>query len=302
MLDGAFGSKFAVFETLAAATPLIFTGLAIAVAFSAKLYNIGGEGQFYAGAIVATFIGTGAVEGWPPIVVIGLMIIAGALAGGALLLGPAFLKVKLGVDEVVTTLLLNFIMLQAAVYLVTGPLRHPYAPAVSIDIKESAMLPLLGDVTRLHWGFFIAIAAAVIVWLLMQRSTLGYEIKAVGFSDKASRFAGIGITRTIVLTALVSGGLAGLAGVIQLCGLEHHLSANLSQNCGYAGIVVALMARMHPIGVIASGIFFAAIAMGSDNMSRSFGVPTYLSDVVQAVALLLMLATLLLVEYRPRKG
>jgi len=301
MLKGALGSKFAVTETLTRATPLIFTGLAAAVAFRAKLWNIGGEGQLYIGAVVATWLGAGSLE-LPSYFMIPYLFIAGALAGGLLLLIPTLLKTKLQVDEVVTTLLLNFIVLLFVNWLVFGPWKDPMAMGwpQAAPVVDSALLPQLLARTRLHLGFILALASAVGVWWFMRATTWGFEIRAVGASPKASRFAGMPVNAAIVRTALLSGGLAAMAGVSELCGVKEYLTLDLSPGFGYSGIVVAMLAALHPLGVVASSIFVAVIYIGADSMSRAINISNYIADVITAVSLLAVLVSMFLAKYRIR--
>lgn len=298
---GALGSKLAVLETLNRATPLIFTGLAVAVAFRAKLWNIGAEAQLYAGAIVAVVLGTGAL-GSP--LVLPVSALAAMLAGAVLLLGPVLLKTKAGVDEVVTTLLLNFIMLLFVSYLLEGPMKDPSGmgwPKSPALISE-ARLPRIVEGLRLHWGFALAILAAIIVWVIQTRTTLGFEIRAVGQSPEAARFAGMPVNAVLVKTALLSGGLAALAGWSEVAGLKGHLSSDLSPGFGYTGIIVAMLALLHPLGVVVTAIFVAGIFVGSDAMSRAAGVPTYIADMLMATALLFMVLAILLTRVRVVRG
>ena len=300
-IKGSTGTRFAFSETLTRAVPLIFTGLAAAVAFRAKLWNIGAEGQLYAGACMATLLGTGLVD-LPAWAMVPFLFLAGGLAGGALLIGPTLLKNKLAVDEVVTTLLLNFIVLLFVNWLVFGPWKDPMAmgwPQARPVVDSAALGPLLAK-TRLHWGFIIACGVAVLVWLLMRYTTWGYEIRAVGHNQKAATFAGIPVNRVIIRTALLSGGLAGFAGVSELCGLKGYLTLDLSPGFGYSGIVVAMLAGLHPLGVMLSALFIAMLSIGADSMSRSLNISNYIADVATAVALLAVLVSMLLTRYRVR--
>ncbi len=301
IVTGALGSKLAVLETLNRSTPLIFTGLAIAVAFRAKLWNIGAEAQLYAGAIVAVVLGTGAI---PSPLVLPFSAMAAMIAGAALLLGPVLLKTRLGVDEVVTTLLLNFIMLLFVSYLLEGPMKDPMGmgwPKSSALIPE-ARLPRIAEGLRLHWGFALALIAAVIVWVIQTRTTLGFEIRAVGQNPSAARFAGMPVNAVLIKTALLSGGLAALAGWSEVAGLKGHLSSDLSPGFGYTGIIVAMLALLHPLGVILTAVFVAGIFVGSDAMSRAAGVPTYIADMLMATALLFMVLAILLTRMRVVRG
>jgi general nucleoside transport system permease protein len=299
MLKGALGSRFALSETLSRATPLMFTGLGVAIAFRARFWNIGAEGQLYAGAIAATLVGTGLIT-LPPFLMIPLIFIVGFFLGGVLLLLPALLKTQIQVDEVVTTLLLNFIVLLVVSYLVEGPLKDPSALGwpQAVPMIDQATLPKLSG--RTHLGLIVAIVSAIGVWVLNSRSVLGYRMKAIGANIHASRFAGIPINRVILATALLSGGLAGMGGVSEVAGLKGYLSLDLSPGFGYTGIIVAMLAQLHPIGVLASAIFIAAIYVGADAMSRSANLPSYLADVIVSTSLLCMLVSILLTRYRLR--
>lgn len=301
LLKGSLGGKFAISETLTRATPLIFTGLAAALAFRAKLWNIGAEGQLYAGACVATWLGTGIVD-LPAPLMIPFLFITGALAGGLLLLGPTLMKNRLGVDEVVTTLLLNFIVLLFVNWLVFGPWKDPMAMGwpQAEPVVDSAVLGAMLPKTRLHWGFAIALAAALICWIVIRFTSWGYEIRAVGLNNRASSFAGIPVNRVIVRTALISGGLAGFAGVSELCGLKGYLTLDLSPGFGYSGIVVAMLAALHPLGVVLSAIFVATVSIGADSMSRSLNISNYIADVATAISLLAVLFSMFITNYRLR--
>ena len=299
MVKGALGSRFAISETLSRATPLMFTGLGVAIAFRARFWNIGAEGQLYAGAIAATLVGTGLIT-LPPFLLIPLIFMAGFLLGGLLLLLPALLKTQIQVDEVVTTLLLNFIVLLVVSYLVEGPLKDPSALGwpQAVPMIDQATLPKLSG--RTHLGLIVAMLSAIGVWVLNSRSVVGYRMKAIGANIHASRFAGIPINRVILATALLSGGLAGIGGVSEVAGLKGYLSLDLSPGFGYTGIIVAMLAQLHPIGVLASAVFIAAIYVGADAMSRSANLPSYLADVMVSTALLCMLVSILLTRYRLR--
>lgn len=298
---GAAGSQFALLETLTRATPLIFTGLAVAVAFRAKLWNIGAEAQLYAGAVLTVVLGTGALP-LPAFLLIPLIMIAAMTAGALLLLGPALLKTRLGVDEVVTTLLLNFIMLLVVSMLLEGVLKDPMGlgwPQSERVIAE-AKLPRIVQGKRLHYGFVIAIVSALIVWVVMKKTALGYEMRAVGHNPEAARFAGIPVNTVLAKTALLSGGLAALAGFSEVSGLKGNLTLDLSPGFGYTGIVVAMLAMLNPLGVVAAAIFVAGIFVGADAMSRTAEVPSYIANVMTATALLTMVTAIMLTRYRIR--
>jgi simple sugar transport system permease protein len=306
LVQGAFGSTFALTETLTRAVPLILTGLAAAVAFRAHLYNIGAEGQLYAGALAAVAVGGlhgGTGLEWSPWVLFPLMMLAAALAGAVWLLGPALAKVKLGVDEVVTTLLLNFVMLLLVSALLDGPMKDPTAMGwpQSVALLGDLELAKLVPQTRLHTGLLWALALAVLVWGLMARTVTGFRIRAVGANARAAAFVGVPVTRTVVLVALLSGGLAGLAGAIEVAGRTSYLTLDMSPGYGYSGIVIAMLAGLNPLGVVAAAVFVAGVLVGADSMSRAVGVPTYLADVIVAISLLAVLVATLFAQYRVRR-
>lgn len=301
IVKGAVGSKFALLETLNRATPLIFTGLAVAVAFRAKLWNIGAEAQLYLGAVVTVLLGTGAL-GWPAPLLLPVLALAAALAGALTLLGPAWAKARLGVDEVVTTLLLNFIVLLFVSMLLEGPMKDPMGMGwpKSERLIAEARLPRIVEGLRLHWGFGLALIASVLVWLVQTRTTFGYAMRAVGQNARAARFAGIPVGAVTLGTALVSGSLAGLAGFSEVAGLKGNLTLDLSPGFGYTGIIVAMLALLHPLGVVVAALFVAGIFVGADSMSRAAGVPSYIADILLATALLLMVLALPLTRFRVR--
>ena len=301
LLKGAFGSAFALNETLTRSIPLIFTGLAAAVAFRAKFYNIGGEGQLYAGALAATYFGTGMIT-LPPVLMIPFLIIAGAIAGGLLLLVPVLLKTRMKVDEVVTTLLLNFVVLLLVGYLIEGPWKDPMSLGwpQAASIIDEGVLPALLAKGRLHFGLIIALAVAVSIWAMMRFSVLGYEIRAVGHNAGAAEFSGIKVRRTVVVTAMISGGLAGMAGVSETAGLKGYLTLDLSPGFGYTGIAVAMLAQLNALAVIPAAIFLSAVYVGADAMSRAVNIPTYIADVLVGASVLAVLCSVLLSQYRIR--
>lgn len=305
LLEGGFGSVFAWSETLTRAVPLIFTGLAAAVAFRARLYNIGAEGQLYAGALAAVAVGglhDGSGLDWPVWLLFPSMMLAAALAGALLLLGPALMKSRLGVDEVVTTLLLNFIVLLGVSALLDGPMKDPTAMGwpQSVALQDGLSLSQLWPQTRLHSGLIGACALAAGLWLVLKRARLGFDIRAVGANSRAAAFAGVPVTRTIVLVAMLSGALAGLGGAVEVAGRTGYLTLDMSPGYGYTGIVIAMLAALHPLGVVAAAIFTAGVLVGADSMSRAVGVPSAIADVIVATSLLAVLVASLLAQYRIR--
>ena len=303
LLKGGFGSVFALSETLTRAVPLILTGLAATVAFKARLFNIGAEGQLYAGALAAVALGGlhgGTGFEMSPWLLFPLMMLAAAAAGALLLLGPALLKTKLGVDEVVTTLLLNFIMLLAVSLMLDGPMKDPAAMGwpQSVALQSDLELSKLIAQTRLHTGLIGAAILAVALWALMKFTVLGFDIRALGANARAAAFAGVPVTRTVVLVALMSGALAGLAGAIEVAGRTGYVTLDMSPGYGYSGIVIAMLAALHPFSVLVASVFVAGVLVGADSMSRAVNVPTYIADVIVAASLISVLVATLFTQYR----
>ncbi|MCW5634839.1 MAG: ABC transporter permease [Rubrivivax sp.] len=311
IVAGGFGSLFAWSETLTRAVPLVLTGLAATVAFKARLYNIGAEGQLYGGAMAAVAMGSAlVVEGadgavalaLPPVPALVLVCAAAALAGALLLLGPAWLKAKLGVDEVVTTLLMNFVILLGVSALLDGPMKDPLAmgwpQSVALPGELELARPFQG--LRLHSGLAVAAVLAVALAVLFRHTVLGFRIRASGANTRAAAFAGVPALRTTLVVAVLSGGLAGLAGAIEVAGRTGYVTLDMSPGYGYSGIVIAMLAALHPLGVLAAAIFVAGVLVGADSMSRVVGVPTYIADVVVATSLIAVLVATMLAQYRVR--
>jgi len=305
LLQGGFGSVFALSETLTRAIPLMLTGLAAMVAFKSRLFNIGAEGQLYMGALAAVAVGglhNGTGLALHPAALFVLMMLAAALAGALLLLGPALMKARLGVDEVVTTLLLNFIVLLFVSLMLDGPMKDPTAMGwpQSVALMPELELSKLIAQTRVHTGLLWACALSVGLWALMKYTVLGFDIRAVGANARAAAFAGVSVTRTVILVAMLSGALAGLAGAIEVAGRTSYLTLDMSPGYGYTGIVIAMLAGLHPLGVMAASILVAGVLVGADSMSRAVGVPTFIADVIVATSLISVLVATLLTQYKVR--
>lgn len=297
---GALGTRFNLLETFVKASPLLMTGLAVAFAFRAKFWNIGAEGQLLAGALVATALGI-SLGGVPKPLVLPLVIVGGGLAGGLWAAIPALLKTKLKVDDVVSTLLLNYAMVHIMGALLFGPLQQPGSSwPRSSAIIAAAEYPILMARSRFHLGIPLAFIAVLVVWFINKKTTFGYQSRAVGVNTRAADFGGINTTRVILWTALISGGLAGLAGVGELCAIQRRLIMDISPGYGYSGIVIAMLGNLHPVGVLFSSLFFSVIIVGAQTMSRMTGVPTYIAEVIQGMALMVMLVFLLFTEYKIR--
>jgi ABC-type uncharacterized transport system permease subunit len=289
MIRGAAGSPYAFFsQTLLRATPLILIGLAVSFAFRSGALNIGAEGQFYAGAIAATWTGVHA-NGLPPVIAVSSVLGAGCCAGLAWGAVPAWLRARFGVLEVISTLLLNFVAESLVSWMVTGPMQEVRRAYPQSDpIALSAHLPLLTG--RLHLGFGIALLLALALWAFFAKTRLGFEFRAAGAGPRAAEtVAKIPVTRRLAQTLLVSGAIAGLAGAVEVSGVSFALFQNLSPGYGFTGIAVALLARLDPRGVVASGILFAALEAGAAGMQRDAGVPSVVVYVVEAVVIIAIL-------------
>ncbi|MDH6266220.1 ABC-type uncharacterized transport system permease subunit [Rhizobium sp. SG_E_25_P2] len=303
ILKGAYGSRLSATETLTRAAPLILTGLAAAVAFRARLWNIGGEGQLYLGAIAVAWMSSHLLGDLHPAVQIPLLLVFGAIAGMVLLLAPLWLRLRFSVDEVVTTLLLNFVAVLFVSMLIDTVLKDPMAFGwpQSQSVTDQAMLPKLLSRSRLHLGLVIAIALAFVLHFVQSRTVFGMQSRAAGLNPQGAVFAGVPLGRTLVIVACLSGGLAGLAGAIEVMGVKGYVTTDLSPGYGYSGIVVAMLANLNPLGVVLAGLFTATMFVGADGMSRSLGIPSYIADVIVALSLLTMLIAVFFTQYRIRR-
>jgi simple sugar transport system permease protein len=294
LAEGALGSTHGLSEVAVKTCPLLLTGIAVAIAFRAGLWNIGAEGQLLAGAVAMAWMGS-RITGLPAFVAIPLGL-ATSVAAGALWAGAAaFLRVKRNVSEVIGTIMLNFVAAGLVSYLVHGPLmeaagRYPQTDAVSLAMR----LPRFAPPLRVHAGILLALAAAALAYVLLFRTVLGYEMRAVGLNREASRLAGIRPDRLTWITLLASGGLAGLAGGIEVSALTFRLYEKFSSGYGFTAIAVALLGRLHPAGVILAALLFGALDAGSSAMQRAAGVSSVLVSVIQATVIFGLIA----VEYR----
>lgn len=297
LADGAFGSAESLSEVGVKTCPLLLTGLAVALAFRAGIWNIGAEGQLLLGAIAMAWLGTGSrLPAWGALP---LALLGAGLAGAAWAALAAWLKLARGVDEVIGTIMLNFVAAALVGYLVQGPLmeaggRYPQTDAIALAER----LPRLLAAYRVHFGLAIAVAAALLFWVLLFRTVLGYELRAVGWNPDAARLAGIGVGRSVLLAFLLSGALAGLAGGIEVSGVTFRLYERFSPGYGFTAIAVALLGRLHPAGVVAAAFFFGALEAGSNSMERVAGVSAVVVSVVQAAVILCLVA----VEHGWRRG
>lgn len=288
MLRGAFGGWRQIQETILKAVPLVLIGLGLSVALRCRMWNIGGEGQFFMGALFGGFVAL-TFPAWPAWVLIPTMIGAGLLGGAVWAAIPAWLKIRRGTNEIISTLMLNYIAVLFMEYVARGPLQEPggYLPE-SAQFVAAARMPVIYG--RLHVGVLLALLLAPLCYLLIWRTPLGFRLRAVGSHPKVARTAGIDPARSIAFALIFSGALAGLAGIIEVSYLHTRLKGAISGGYGYSGVLVALLSRMHPLGVLVVGVFFAALTIGAEAMHVLAQVPSALADAIQALVVLFVLA------------
>ncbi len=298
MLEGALGGPKAIANTLNAATPLIFTGLAVAFGFRAGLFNIGANGQFLIGAFCAALFGT--ISGIPFPIAMLLSMAVGALGGAAWGFIPGALKAWRGAHEVVTTIMLNSIAYLFLNLLASQVFKDPTATFPRTpDVKPEAMLPIILADTRLHLGIVIALLTSVAVWFVLFKTTLGFEIRTVGANASAARYAGIRPAFITVLTMSISGGLAGLGGSVEILGVTKNYPAEYLVNFGFDGIAVALLGRAHPFGVVGGALLFGVMRAGAGSMQRATDIPVDIISIVQGVILLFVAAQVVIERMLP---
>ncbi|MBK7919671.1 MAG: ABC transporter permease [Chloroflexi bacterium] len=338
MIIGAFGSKNGLSDTLVKATPLLLVGLGIAIAFRGGVINIGAEGQIIMGSLFTTWVGLQLGNQVSGVIVIIIGLLAGAFMGGIWGAIPGYLKAQLGVNEILSTIMLNQIAIQIGYYLLRGPMMDPAEIAAGTNIPHSARLikdidmprftdiaqslgitqsakdlnlqGFLGEVygvltepTRLHSGFIFAIIMAIVVYIFLWRTTIGYRIRAVGLNRHASRYAGMNVKRTMVLSMTLSGAFAGLAGAVEILGLHHRMfePTAVSAGYGFSGIVAALFGKLHPLGIIPSSILFGGLLVGGDKMQRAMQVPQVLITAILGLVVLFVVSTDYIVRRRQNR-
>ncbi|MBN2628523.1 MAG: ABC transporter permease [Spirochaetales bacterium] len=296
LLRGAVGTRFGITQTLVKATPLLLVGLGISIAFRASCINIGGEGQMIIGALSATWLALG-MEGLPHVILIPLVLLGSMVAGGFWGFIPGILKAKFHVNEILSTIMLNSIALQLMNFLLQGPLMDPKGIeagtylAQSARLSKNAWLVRLMPPTLLHSGLFIALAMAVIVYVLLWRTTIGYRIRAVGLNPAASSYSGINVPVNQAMALTLAGALAGMAGAVEVLGVQHRLLEGLTSGYGFTGIVAALLGWLHPLGLIPASIFFGGLLVGADTMQRAVQVPSALIGAILGLIVLFVSAS-----------
>jgi ABC-type uncharacterized transport system permease subunit len=297
LVQGAFGSAKALSETAVWASPYIYAGLAVALAFKGGLFNIGAEGQLALGAVVSALIGY-ALPGWlhtslPWFIHLPLTVGLGVLGGAIWAAIPGALKAYTGGHEVINTIMMNYIALNITSFLLNGPMRDPNPLNLSAktpDIALSARIPPIFPGLRVHWGFVIAIFVAVLIWWLLQKTTVGFEIRMVGSNPDAAKYAGINVKWIIILTMAISGALAGMGGVIEVTALNYRHELGFSIGYGFDAIAIALLGKSNPFGVVLAAILFGAMKNGGTRMQFLTQIPVDIISVIQALILLFVAA------------
>ncbi|KKK38914.1 hypothetical protein WQ57_06075 [Mesobacillus campisalis] len=285
---GALSNQNAIMNTLFASTPLILTGLATAIAFKANIYNMGVEGQLYLGAFAAAYLGF-TLQGMPPFLHVAICLVGGAFVGMMFALVPAILKAFWNVNEMVVTLMLNYAAILFTTYLASFPFKAPGASnATTVDIMPSAELPRLFTGSQLNGGFIVAIGVFVLVWILMKKMKLGYEMNSIGRNNEFSEYVGMGVAKKIILIMSISGIVAGLAGVGEVLGTHRRFVAEFSPDYGWTGLTIALLGKHNPVGVLAGALLFGILKNGGSSMELMVGVPRSLIDVIQGLIILFL--------------
>ncbi len=310
LVQGAFGSANALSETAVWASPYIYAGLAVALAFKGGLFNIGAEGQLALGAVVSALIGY-ALPGWlhtslPWFIHLPLTMGLGILGGAIWAAIPGALKAYTGGHEVINTIMMNYIALNLTSFLLNGPMKDPSPLNLSAktpDIALSARIPPIFPGLRVHWGFVMALLVAVIIWWLLQKTTVGFEIRTVGSNPDAAKYAGINVKWITILTMAISGALAGMGGVIEVTALNYRHELGFSIGYGFDAIAIALLGKSNPIGVVLAAILFGAMKNGGTRMQFLTQIPVDIISVIQALILLFVAADAIIrFIYRIRPG
>jgi ABC-type uncharacterized transport system permease subunit len=290
IIEGSVTKQFFLGQTLMITAILSLTGLAAALPFTSRMWNVGAEGQMFAGAIVAAAIGIELPAGTPSVLFVSLVIVGSFLGGGFWGFIPGALKAWFGASEIVTTLMLNFVAIFAASYVISEIWPDPFSQK-TVSIAENAKFPEIWEGANVDIGLIIAIVAAVLAWLLMQRTSLGFSIRAIGANANAARLAGVRTTRVTILTFFIAGGFAGLAGSIAVAGIFDDLDLNFSANYGFIGIAVALLARLKPLLVLPAAFLFSMLRVGSNSLQASAQISPSLGDILVAVFVILLMVT-----------
>lgn len=282
-------------ESLVASVPLIFAGLAVALGFRCGLFNIGAEGQLLVGGLVSVWVGY-AVTGLPWIIHLPLAVLAGALVGGFWGAVPGYLKARTGAHEVINTIMMNWIAIRLIDWLINGPLERPGSAAKTRDILPSAYLPQFATNPRVrfHAGFLLALGVAALVYWLLFKTTIGFEIRTVGANPDAAEYSGISVNGSVVLAMTLSGALAGLAGTAQALGVTHFMASGFSPGFGFDSIALALLGRSHPAGVVLASLLFGSLRAGATKMQSQAMIPVDIIEILQALVIMFVAAPALI--------
>ncbi len=298
MIKGSLGSSYALTETLVKAIPLMLTGLGVSIAFQMHFWNIGAEGQLAMGGIAASYIALFMQDSIPPSLILPTMFVVGMLAGAMWGLIPAGLKAALGVNEILTTLMMNYIAILLVEYLYLGPWRDPkgYGFPGTAQFPKSAWLPRITG--RVHYGIFFAIVGAIVLWFILKHTKRGYEIRLIGENPKAARYSGVNISKNIIIVMLFSGGLAGIAGMTEVSGISRRLYTGLTVGYGYTAIIVAWLANLNPFGILIVAFLMAALLVGGDQIQIAMQTPAAVADILQGAILFFMLGGSIFNRYK----
>ncbi|GIK42576.1 MAG: ABC transporter permease [Chloroflexota bacterium] len=288
MFNGAFGGKRQLTETILKTVPLLIIGLGLAVAFRGRVWNIGAEGQYFIGALFGSVIAL-QFSTLPATVLIPAILVAGMIGGALWGLIPALLRTRRGMSEIITTLMLNYVAIFIVEYMGRAPLKDPngFLPESAQFVKAARLSYLFG--TRLHLGVLIALALVPLIYVLIWHTPMGFRLRAIGSKESVARFAGVKVEWTIIYVLLLSGALAGLAGIMEVSYLHTRLKGAISGGYGFTAILVALLGRMHPAGVLFAAIFFSALSIGANSMHTLTGLPRSLADAIQSLVVLFVL-------------
>lgn len=290
LASGSFGSTFLASETFVLMAPLLLAALAFLVAFRARFYNIGVEGQLYIGALAAYLVGS-QLGSFPSVAAIPLVLLASAAGGTLWLALPLLMRIKLQVNEIFPTLVMNFIALDIVNWLTAGPIKDPNSGNLQTPVlPRSTWLPVLIQGTRFNMGIIIAAVAALAVYVVLYKMVMGYEIRASGANPRAAQSGGIDVSRSVLAVGLISGGLAGLAGMVVVAGAEHLLAQNFSPGYGYQGIAVSALGTFHPLGTLIASVLYSALSIGGESLQRgASAIPIELIYALQAIIVLSVL-------------
>jgi len=300
LLTGAFGDIFGIGQTFTQATPIVFTALAFLFAFKCGLFNIGAEGQLLIGAFAAALVGI-SFGGLPAPIHVPIALLAGVLAGGFWGFIPAVLKTKLGAHEVITTMMLSYVALYFTGYLVNYPFKAPGGVPQTVAVAPSAELPRILQPTQLSASILIAVGLVALTYYTLQKTTLGYEVRAIGLNPTAAENGGINVKRGMILALLISGAMAGLGGAGEVLGVHGRFIEGFSPGYGWDGLAVALVGGLNPLGVLIAAVLFGALRSGGMGMTRVTQVPLDIVSILQALVIIFVAAPML-IKYLLKKG